>query len=293
MKEELRHCPACLGKKVSFQQTVKDYSTSKEDFDIWSCNDCGHLFTNPRVLEASVGPYYDNPDYISHTDDATSLFAKVYQTLRGINLNWKHSYVVKYAHGKSLLDYGCGTGQFLEKTAQKGFNVQGVEINEGARAKAANFGRVYASIEEVKGPVDVITMWHVLEHVYDLDQLLEAFKLKMSEKATLIVAVPNPESYDAEYYGAAWAAWDTPIHVHHFTKNSMKTAVERKGFKLQKVLPMSLDSYYISLISEQYKEGASTKKLKHWLRGLVRGTISNMKGGKDNKSSLIYVFRNA
>jgi 2-polyprenyl-3-methyl-5-hydroxy-6-metoxy-1,4-benzoquinol methylase len=221
------------------------------------------------------------------------VFAKVYQLLRGINLNWKHGYVAKYAHGKSLLDYGCGTGQFLEKMVQKGYNVQGVEINDGARAKAANFGNVFASIEDIQGPVDAITMWHVLEHVYDLEKLLEAFKVKMSENATLIIAVPNPESHDAKYYGAHWAAWDIPIHVHHFTKNSMKTAVERKGFKLQKVLPMSLDSYYISLISEQYKEGTPTKKTKHWLRGLVRGTISNIKGGKDNKSSLIYVFKNA
>jgi 2-polyprenyl-3-methyl-5-hydroxy-6-metoxy-1,4-benzoquinol methylase len=293
MKEELRHCPACLGNEISFQQTVKDHSTSKENFDIWSCNDCGHLFTNPRVKEGSVGPYYDNPDYISHTDDATSVFAKVYQILRGINLNWKHGYVAKYAQGKSLLDYGCGTGQFLEKMVQKGYSVQGVEINDGARAKASSFGKVFRAIEDVKGPVDAITMWHVLEHVYNLDHLLEAFKDKMSDNATLIIAVPNPESYDAKHYGVHWAAWDIPIHVHHFTKNSMKTAVERNGFKLQKVLPMSLDSYYISLISEQYKEAAPAKKLKHWLHGLIQGTISNIKGGKDNKSSLIYVFKNA
>ena len=136
-------------------------------------------------------------------------------------------------------------------------------------------------------------MWHVLEHVYNLDHLLEAFKDKMSDNATLIIAVPNPESYDAKHYGVHWAAWDIPIHVHHFTKNSMKTAVERNGFKLQKVLPMSLDSYYISLISEQYKEAAPAKKLKHWLHGLIQGTISNIKGGKDNKSSLIYVSKNA
>lgn len=291
MREELTHCPACLGNDVSFKQKVKDHSTSKEDFDIWSCDHCSHLFTNPRIDEASVGPYYDNPDYISHTDDDTSVFAKVYQFLRGVNLNWKYGYVAKYASGKSLLDYGCGTGQFLETMSSKGYKVQGVEINEGARAKSSKFGSVYSSINEVKGEVDAITMWHVLEHVYNLDALLQAFTTKMSAQATLIIAVPNPESHDAEHYGAHWAAWDVPIHVHHFTKNSMKTAVERNGFKLEQVLPMSLDSYYISLISEQYKSGTSTKNAGHWLKGLIRGTLSNLKGGKDNKSSLIYVFR--
>jgi 2-polyprenyl-3-methyl-5-hydroxy-6-metoxy-1,4-benzoquinol methylase len=111
--------------KYRFNKRLKTTVQAKKNFDIWSCNDCGHLFTNPRVKEDSVGPYYDNPDYISHTDDATSVFAKVYQILRGINLNWKHGYVAKYAQGKSLLDYGCGTGQFLEKMVQKGYSVQG------------------------------------------------------------------------------------------------------------------------------------------------------------------------
>ena len=173
----------------------------------------------------------------------------------------------------------------------KGYSVQGVEINRAARTKAAKFGNVFGSIEEVKAPVDSITMWHVLEHVYDLNELLEGFKAKMSDSATLIIAVPNPESHDAGHYGAHWAAWDKPIHVHHFTKKSMKSALERNGFKLHRVLPMSLDSYYISLISEQYKEEAPTKKIKHWLKGLIQGTISNIKGGKDNKSSLIYIFK--
>ena len=293
MREELTHCPACLKKDISFYQSVKDFSTSKEIFDIWSCGHCSHLFTNPRVKEDLVGPYYDNPDYISHTDDDTSVFAKVYQFLREINLNWKHGHVQKYAEGKSLLDYGCGTGQFMQKMASKGYEVQGVEINEGAREKASKFGSVYSAVSEVKDRVDAITMWHVLEHVYNLDELLQAFKSKLKNNGTLLIAVPNPESHDAQHYGVHWAAWDIPIHVHHFTKKSMKTALERNGFELQEVLPMSLDSYYISLISEQYKEGAPTKRTRHWLKGLVRGTISNIKGGKNNKSSLIYVFKNA
>lgn len=293
MREELTQCPACLENDISFKQSVKDYSTSNEVFDIWACGQCSHLFTNPRVREESVGPYYDNPDYISHTDDAASVFAKVYQFLREINLNWKHRHVKNYTEGKTLLDYGCGTGQFMEKMISKGYEVQGVEINEGARTKSSKFGSVYSSINEVKGEVDAITMWHVLEHVYNLDELLQSFKTKLRNNGTLIIAVPNPESHDAQHYGAHWAAWDIPIHVHHFTKKSMSAALERNGFQLQEVLPMSLDSYYISLISEQYKEGASTKRIVHWLKGVVQGTISNIKGGKDNKSSLIYVFKKA
>jgi len=173
MKEEITHCPACLKIDIAFSKTVKDHSTSKEEFDIWSCGTCSHIFTNPRVGEEEIGPYYDNPDYISHTDDDSSIFAKVYQFLRDINLSWKHGHVAKHAAGNTLLDYGCGTGQFLEKMASKGFQVQGVEINEGAREKASRFGSVYNSIDEVRGKVDAITMWHVLEHVYNIDGLLQ------------------------------------------------------------------------------------------------------------------------
>ena len=292
MREELKNCPVCTS--LSFKEEVGtvDYSTSKEEFTVQKCSECSHLFTSPRVVEAEIGPYYDNPNYISHTNENKSLFGQAYQVLRGVNLRRKLSYVNAVFTGRgTVLDYGCGTGQFLETLVQSGKNALGVEINVNAREAAQSFGIVSASIEGVEKGIEVITMWHVLEHIYDLNGLLSSFKERLLPGGHLIIAVPNPESHDAEHYGKHWAAWDVPIHVHHFTEASISKLLANHGFGLEKVIPMNMDSYYISLLSEQYKSGTERKALGHWLKAVYRGFISNIKAGKTNTSSKIYVFK--
>ncbi|MEL0025477.1 MAG: class I SAM-dependent methyltransferase, partial [Schleiferiaceae bacterium] len=180
MREELKHCPVC--EATSFEEAVStvDYSTSKEAFTVQKCTECSHLFTSPRVVEAEIGPYYDNPNYISHTNENKSLFGQVYQVLRGVNLRRKLSYVNAVFTGQgTVLDYGCGTGQFLETLVQSRKKAVGVEINDNARAAAQSFGSVSASIGGVEKGVEVITMWHVLEHIYDLNGLLSSFKERL------------------------------------------------------------------------------------------------------------------
>ena len=290
MRENLSKCPVCNATAFNTVVDTVDYSTSKENFSVVQCTSCSHMFTNDRIVEKEIGPYYDNPDYISHTDDQKGLFAKVYQTLRKVNLRRKCSYVAQFVTKGRVLDYGCGTGQFLEALTLEGHDAQGVEINAAARDKASRFGRVSESIKEVEGDLDVITMWHVMEHVYDLHDLVEAFKKRLKKGGALIVAVPNPESPDAKHYGKYWAAWDVPIHVHHFTKNSMVQFLGSHDFKLHDIIPMDMDAYYISLLSEQYKSGASKKSPKHWLSAVYQGFKSNNKAGNQNTSSLVYRF---
>lgn len=291
MRETVEKCPVCGSNELVKDREVKDYSTSKEVFDIQLCTECSHRFTSPRPVESEIGPYYDNPDYISHTDEDSSFFGKLYQRLRNVNLGWKKAHVAKTVPAGRLLDYGCGTGQFLQYMSEVGYHCSGVEINEGAREKASKFGEVHASLEPLSGSFDAITLWHVLEHVYDLPALLSAFKKLLDHEGTLLIAVPNPESPDAVHYGSHWAAWDVPIHVHHFTKKSMSVLMEANGFEVVDVLPMKLDSYYISLLSQQYKSGAPSKSAVHWIKGAWYGLLSNTHAGKTNTSSLIYRIR--
>ena len=191
----------------------------------------------------------------------------------------------------TVFDYGCGTSQFLEALVASGKKSLGVEININARKAAERFGSVYSSINEVDKGVEVVTMWHVLEHIYDIHRLLSELKKRMLKGGHLIVAVPNPQSYDAKYYNEFWAAWAVPIHVHHYTENSIKTLMGQHGFFLEKVIPMKLDSYYISLLSEQYKSKTKKRNIKHWLKGAYVGTLSNLKAKNTNTSSKIYVLK--
>ena len=69
---------------------------------------------------------------------------------------------------------------------------------------------------------DVITMWHVLEHVPNLENQIKELKRLVKPNGTIIIAVPNFKSYDAKYYGKFWAAYDVPIHFWHFSKTAIK-----------------------------------------------------------------------
>jgi 2-polyprenyl-3-methyl-5-hydroxy-6-metoxy-1,4-benzoquinol methylase len=287
--EKLNHCPVCKGTTLVPLGEFKDHMVSKELFELSKCGACSHVFTNPRIEESNIGPYYDSPDYISHTDDNRGLFAQLYQRLREVNLKRKRSLVKKFAQGGSLLDIGCGTGQFLHFMLDSGFSAAGVEVNEGARKKASSRASVASSISEIEGDFETITMWHVLEHVYDLDALFAFFNSNL--KGHAIIAVPNHESHDALHYGSNWAAWDVPIHVHHFNKNSLAVLAENHGFEIAHIEPMKLDSYYISLLSEQFKAGRNQRTVGDWIRGFVQGALSNAKAGSNNTSSLIYVLR--
>ena len=292
MKEKVITCPVCGDNQYMNVVSTVDYSTTKESFDIAQCVACTHLYTNPRIKEAHIAPYYDNPNYISHTDDQATFFSKVYQRLRRLNLSRKTSYVSSVSPGDSrVLDYGCGTGQFLEALRGKNFKPEGVEINPAAREKASKFGKVHDSIETVKPGVQTISMWHVMEHVYDPKTLLNEFKSRLNPGGHILIAVPNPESHDAKHYGKHWAAWDVPIHVHHFTKQSMVKMMEDAGFQHLSITPMNMDSYYISLLSEQYKSASESKSTKNWLNAVLQGFKSNYKAKKDNTSSLIYTFK--
>ncbi|MEY2963463.1 MAG: hypothetical protein RL754_724 [Bacteroidota bacterium] len=293
MIETLDHCPVCSGTTITKERTVVDHQCSGELFDVSFCVDCTHRFTNPRPTAEEIGPYYNSPDYISHTDDSSTFFGKVYQFLRNVNLSWKHGYVKRFVTSGTLLDYGCGTGSFMAYMKEKGYGVRGVELNDGAREKASKHGDVSESISGIEGTFDVITMWHVLEHIYDLNGLLESFSERLNNEGTLVVAVPNPESPDAEMYGDFWAAWDIPIHVHHFSKQSMERLMKDHGFELVKIFPMKLDSYYISLLSEQFKAGRKEKTIKDWITAFYNGFISNLRAGRNNTSSLIYIMKKA
>ena len=289
--QKLDHCPVCGSGELATSAPIQDHMVSKEFFTLSTCHRCSHKFTNPRVLESEIGPYYDSPDYISHTNSNSGLFAQVYQRLRNINLGRKYRLVSRYAPSeKSLLDIGCGTGAFLHYLTTKGFSVQGVEINNGARQLASQWGQVFERVEEFSDPFDLITMWHVLEHIYDLNAFFRNLPLK--KNGVLFVAVPNHQSYDANQYGEHWAAWDVPIHIHHFSQESIAAMADIHGFTLEQTVPMTLDSYYVSLLSEQFKRGGEKRALSDWFNAFSTGWKSNRRARTSSQySSLIYVLR--
>ncbi|MEP3372617.1 MAG: class I SAM-dependent methyltransferase [Maribacter dokdonensis] len=267
-----------------------DHLVSKEKFRLEYLTETDMLVTQP--IPENLYNYYESNNYISHTDEAKTLLEKVYQTVKKIALKRKLSLINKYANtSKTILDIGCGTGEFLTNARKNNWNTLGVEINDEARNKSSKKNiTTYKFIEEVKSSqFNIITLWHVLEHLKDLNGTITKISSLLDTDGTLIIAVPNYKSYDANYYKEYWAAYDTPRHLWHFSKKSISTIFENHNLKVVRTLPMYFDSYYVSLLSEKYKTGKS-----NYLKAFYRGMLSNLKAKRTGEySSLIYVLQKA
>ena len=271
--------------------TVKDHSVSKEIFDLYYDEELDMLITSPQPDLQNLGRYYESEDYISHTDNKRSLFEKAYHFVKNIALQNKLNLINNQQPEKGkILDIGAGTGDFLLTAKNDGWETIGIEPSDRAkniaRQKGISFVEETSTLENHS--LDVITMWHVLEHVPDLKLQIQELKRLLKPTGTLIVAVPNFKSYDAKHYGEFWAAFDVPIHFWHFSKKAIQSLFERVDMKLEKVLPMKFDSFYVSLLSEKYKTGKM-----NFIRAFFIGLRSNLKAASTKEySSHIYVLKN-
>ena len=249
--------------------------------------------TNPRPIVETAGDYYQSLSYISHSSKSAGLIDRIYLIIRHFTIKWKYRLVNPHLNNKSLLDVGCGTGNFVAYCKSQGIDVAGVEPSAEARAKASeNRISVYESLNQLPDiKYEVITLWHVLEHIYALDETIQKLKSKLSESGTIFIAVPNFESEDAKHYKSLWAGFDVPRHVWHFSKKIMEKLLEKHELKVVNEVPMKLDSYYVSLLSE--KNGADGKlSIPSLIRALVNGFRSNRKGKQEmNYSSIIYMIQ--
>lgn len=295
--ELVKVCPVCRGTSFRNILTCKDHTYSQEFFTIQECETCQLRLTNPRPDQNSIGKFYQSSSYISHSGKPDNVFNLIYLQARKLALRGKFKLINRHKQPGTILDYGCGTGEFLKYMATHNWDVHGVEPAENARTKANNLlikskDLIKPTLEELpNGNFDVITLWHVLEHIASPDQLLSTLKSRLNKDGFIFVAVPNYKSNDAEYYKEHWAGYDVPRHFWHFSQSQMKTLFERRGFQLLDKIPMKMDSYYVSLLSEKYKNNG-VHNLISPIKAFVRGMISNEKAKKSmNYSSLIYIAR--
>lgn len=279
----------CDSAQFDMHMQVKDWMITQELFTIQKCISCGFHFTNPIPSEETIGSYYKSEEYVSHSSTNKGLVNKLYNTVRTITLNRKVSLIRKYAKGKNVLDIGAGTGHFLNACNLAGLNVQGLEPDQDARNFAqSNFGLQLDSLDVLSAmgsnSKDIVTMWHVLEHVYHLKRDISEIVRVLKDNGTLFIAVPNMNSYDAKKYKEYWAAYDVPRHLYHFQENTIKNLFSQFDMECIKVLPMKFDSYYVSMLSEKYKGG-------NILKAFFTGWISNFNSNTNGYSSQIYVFQ--
>jgi 2-polyprenyl-3-methyl-5-hydroxy-6-metoxy-1,4-benzoquinol methylase len=274
---------------------AKDHTVSQKTFPIWECSHCTLRFTQSVPNEKEIGEYYQSENYISHSNTKKGIVNQLYHRVREHSLNNKRKLIQSHLQANKsprLLDIGCGIGAFMHHMQQHGWDVEGTEPSSDARAQAAQqFGLAVHPPEDLFDPqlgtFDILTMWHVLEHVHTLNEYMVRLRELMRPNATLFIAVPNYTSYDASVYRAHWAAYDVPRHLYHFSPASMRLFVQKHGFTLKAIQPMWFDSFYVSMLSEKYRSGGGGL-----IKGGMVGLLSNLKTAtnKERCSSLIYVI---
>ncbi len=289
MKISIDSCPVCQSEYLQQYLTVQDYFLSQEEFNLLICPECELLLTSPQPTD--VSKYYESSDYISHHSKKRNLITSLYNLVKDIQVKHKINLLNTYAKGKSLLDIGCGTGYFLQHAANSGYTITGVEINENARIQAQTLtgATIYQSIEDISSyQYNLITLWHVLEHLSDPVQQVKTIKSLLAENGTIIIAVPNYKSYDARHYQEYWAGYDVPRHLNHFSQKSITRIAKLTNLRVDKIIPMKFDSFYVSLLSEQYQQTG----LVRYLKAITTGIQSNRSALKTTEySSLIYVLQ--
>lgn len=288
-------CPVCSSDSSQFYLRVKDFTVSTNYFELNRCSECAFIFTKDPPGKDAIGKYYKSNEYISHTDSSKGWMNKVYQLVRNFTILQKIQLLKKYTGLQSgnLLDYGCGTGAFLQHAQHTGWEVTGIEPDEIAMKRASDLTgkQIYAPHELAELPdtaFDVITLWHVLEHVHDLHATIEQFKRILKKHGILVIAVPNHFSWDAKYYQAYWAAYDVPRHLYHFDPVTIDILLSKHGFNRKAIKPMWFDSFYVALLSEKYKQGKTNP-----LVALFIGLVSNIRAifQSGTCSSQIYIYK--
>lgn len=294
-KVTIETCPLCGGTHLERTLTCVDHCATGEMFHLCRCADCGFLFTQDFPAEAEIGRYYETPDYISHSDTKKGIINRLYHWVRRYMLKRKATLVMRVTHRKEgrLLDIGTGTGYFADTMKRLGWQVEAVEKNASARTFAhTHFNlevRPETALKDYEpGSFDVITLWHVLEHLEHLNDTWETLHSLLTDKGMLLVAVPNCSSYDARKYGAYWAAYDVPRHLWHFTPATIQQFASKHGFIMSERHPMPFDAFYVSMLSERHMHSSFP-----FLRGVLAGTLAWFSSlvRKERSSSMIYVFR--
>ena len=288
------NCPVCGYKNIADKFVVKDYTVSGEEYMLQQCHKCTFVFTQDVPSQEEIGSYYASQNYISHSNTQKGLVNNLYHKVRKITLVAKRKMIISETGTSkgNLLDVGCGTGAFLNEMKTAGWNITGLEPDETARKNAQDLFGIYPQpshelFQLNAGTYDAITMWHVMEHVHQLHEYVAQLKNLLKPGGRLFIAVPNYTSYDAAIYQRFWAAYDVPRHLYHFSPASMRELMGKHGLQVLKTKPMWFDSFYVSMLSEQYKNGNG-----NIIGAFFTGLVSNTKAlfNKERCSSVIYVI---
>jgi SAM-dependent methyltransferase len=274
----IEHCPSCGSSERRFLFDGSDRLHGLPGtFPVMLCAACHSAYLAQRPLELDA--YYPVESYAAY-DHANTGQHYSRGVWRNYGLRQRRRLLdhLKPAGGY-LLDVGCGSGDFLALMQAEGrWQVSGLEPNAAAGRYARETRGLDVRIGRLPDQAlptqifDVITMWHVLEHVPDPAAVLAEVRRLLKPEGVLIVAVPLSDSVEAVWFKANWAGYDVPRHLVTFTRVSLSQFALRQGFRFeeQRGIVQGISSLRISLGMWLGQRGGAWRRLRRlWLMLLL------------------------
>lgn len=283
---ELISCPICNGSKFQNFIKVKDrFSLSRiENFQLVKCN-CNFILLNPRPNSDEISNFYNHTDYDPHKKRNLSFYDIIYKLVQKIALKIKFSRIIKFKKKGELLDIGGGQGEFAIYMQNKGFS----STLQDNFSNYKGILKFYSNIDKLKNKLfDVISMWHVLEHIHDLEKLFISINTILKKNGILVIAVPNHDAIERISFHEKWAPYDAPRHLYHFNLFTLEKLLNKNGFEILKKYSMIQDSFYNILLS------INKKSIYSIFKGLYVSviTILNMLiNGSKNASTIMVICK--
>ena len=220
----LDQCSNCGG-RVSPKLDVVSYEV-EEAFDILVCSACGLGQTSPQPDD--LDKYY--ADYHGGRHGFTARF-RAWSRARTLNS------CVDQVANKSVLDVGCGDGDFLFAAQGAGWSVAGTE--RGERLSELDSVKVLPDLFSIKAEFgensfDAVTCWHTLEHFNVPSETLAEIGKLLKPEGVLLIAVPNFGGWQSRLSGKHWLHLDVPRHLWHFTTSSLQGLLHKSGFTVKR-----------------------------------------------------------
>lgn len=232
MDENSYNCIFC--KATISTRCFSAFDIYKKNYEIRKCSQCDAFFLSPAPEETELRKYYDD----SYYGESSSKFSSPIEKYIDVFRRRKAKHVLKYLpENGSVLDIGCGNGRFLNYLSGFGsYHLCGTELEGNSARRASQYKQINLKIgmleknDFVPESFDVITMFHVFEHLTEPHKMLEIISELIKENGVLILSMPDIGSWQARTFKGNWYHLDPPRHLLFFQRNTLKKIMKEFGF---------------------------------------------------------------
>jgi 2-polyprenyl-3-methyl-5-hydroxy-6-metoxy-1,4-benzoquinol methylase len=230
-------CPLCSSDEFSVEFSREDLNLMVPgSFTVVSCNNCKHMFLNPRPTTHSIKNHLYTENYDQYRDRGTKF--SILNILQSYGFHKRYRLIAKYISSGRILDIGCASGDFLEYMLQfPEWDLVGLE----PITQAANLAREHLNVKIINNTLtdhtfgdekfDVVTFWHVFEHVEDPITTLTVVNEILHGDGIVVITLPILKSIDHWIFGKYWIGFELPRHLHFFSKEKMLELLTLTGFE--------------------------------------------------------------